>query len=174
MTIPKDEGKIAEQEQQQGAMKKVDPVNKKMKILHLEDLSSDVELIGNALKRGGIDFERIVVETKEQFLNALESFVPDIILADHALPSFDSHEALSIVLTKGIDIPFLLITGAMSDEFAADIIKRGADDYILKDRLNRLPAAVQSSLEKFRIRKVQKKIREELLISEAQFRGAFE
>ena len=69
----------------------------KLKILHLEDSSSDAELVHRVLKKGNFEFERLLVATKSEFLKALITFAPDIILGDHSLPSFNSHEALEIL-----------------------------------------------------------------------------
>jgi PAS domain S-box-containing protein len=149
-------------------------MNKRLQILHLEDLHSDAELIGRALKRGGLDFERLVVDTREKYINALNEFHPDIILSDHSLPSFNSHEALAILLKTGVRIPFILITSNISEEFAVDVIKRGADDYILKDRLERLPNAILSSLEKFRLEKESRIFLDELIKNEKYYRALVE
>ena len=123
-------------------------MGRKLKILHLEDSPSDAKLVRTILKRGDFDFEVLVVESKSKFINALEDFSPDIILSDHSLPSFNSHEALNITRKRGLKIPFILITANVSEEFAVDVIKRGADDYILKDRLQRLPNAIHNALKK--------------------------
>ena len=126
-------------------------MEKRLKILHLEDTLSDAELVNRVLKKGNFDFERKLIDTREQFIAALTDYNPDIILSDHSLPSFNSHEALSILKEKGIKIPFILITANVSEEFAVDVIKKGADDYILKDRLERLPIAIENALEKARL-----------------------
>src|SRR4051794_3863646 len=113
----------------------------RLKILHLEDLPHDAELVERELKKGELAFEKIVVSTKKEFTDALEGFIPDIILSDHSLPAFNSQQALKIVKEKGLKIPFILITANISEEFAVNIMKDGAWDYILKDRLQRLPNA---------------------------------
>jgi PAS domain S-box-containing protein len=138
-------------------------MSQKIKILHLEDTPTDAELIERELKRGKIDFEKIVVSTKADFENALKTFTPDVILSDHSLHSFDSHEALQIVKREGIDVPFILVTAAMSDEFAVNVMKEGAYDYIIKDRLNRLPKAVLNSIERHRLEDEQKMQQQQLM-----------
>ncbi|MEO6454504.1 MAG: PAS domain S-box protein [Ginsengibacter sp.] len=144
-------------------------MNKRLKILHLEDVRSDAELIGRVLKKGNIDCERLVVDTKDNFIKALKDFSPDIILSDHSLPSFNSHEALIIFQEARIKIPFILITAAISEEFAVDVIKRGADDYLLKDRLERLPTAIHNSLEKFRMEREREIFLNELIKKEKYY-----
>jgi PAS domain S-box-containing protein len=146
----------------------------KLKILHLEDFATDAELISNVLKKEQLEFEILVVDTKEKFIDALQDFSPDIILADHSLPSFDSYDALAILVETGICVPFILVTAAMSDEFAVDIIKKGADDYIIKDRLKRLPVAIYNSLEKFRLEKERKAFIDKLVEKEKRYHALVE
>jgi PAS domain S-box-containing protein len=146
----------------------------KLRILHLEDLFSDAELVSRTLKKAKFDFERLVVDNRDNFIKALTEFAPDIILSDHSLPSFNSHEALSIFKTMGLNIPFILITATVSEEFAVDVIKRGADDYILKDRLERLPSALANALEKFQLQRDHQGIQDDLVKSETLFRALIE
>ena len=122
----------------------------KLKILHLEDIPTDAELVERELKKGEIQFEKLVVDNKLDFKKALKEFVPDIIISDHTLPSFDSIEAIKIIKHQKIKIPFILVTATVSDEYALEVMKAGADDYILKDRMHRLPKAVESAMEKTR------------------------
>lgn len=149
-------------------------MNTKLRILHLEDLFSDAELVNRTLKKAKFDFERLVVDNRENFIKALTEFAPDIILSDHSLPSFNSHEALSIFKTMGLNIPFILITATISEEFAVDVIKRGADDYILKDRLERLPSALANALEKFQLLRDHQSIQDDLVKNETLFRALIE
>src|SRR5437868_11312118 len=97
-----------------------------LKILMLEDDAADVEIVQHLLKRNGQEFEFDVAMNKDGFNAALEKFAPDIILADNGLPQFNATEALEIVNQRGGGIPFILITGTVSEEFAAKIIKQGA------------------------------------------------
>ena len=130
----------------------------KFNILHIEDAIADSELIVRELKRDKLDFNYLVVDTRDEYLNALDLFAPDIVLCDHALPCFNSLEALEILKVRALSIPFILITGVMSDEITNDIMQAGADDYILKDRLARLPHAVVSALEKYNFDKERKQL----------------
>jgi PAS domain S-box-containing protein len=148
-------------------------MDKRIKILHLEDLQSDAELVDRTLVKGGVLFEKHVVDNREDFIRELETFHPDIILSDHSLPSFDSQEALRIVKEKSIKVPFILITATISEEFAVDIMKFGAFDYILKDRMQRLPKSILNALEKHaleieRDHNIQKIIENEALLKEAE------
>ena len=133
-----------------------------LKILHLEDLPDDAELVARELRKAGIIYEAIPAGSKIEFINALKKFSPDIILSDHSLPSFDSHEALKIVKESGILVPFILVTATVSEEYAVNIIKEGASDYILKDRLQRLPNAILGALEKYNLEN-QRRVADETL-----------
>ncbi|MGZ6540062.1 MAG: PAS domain S-box protein [Bacteroidia bacterium] len=119
-----------------------------LKILYLEDRPEDAEIVLRLLKNSGFRFESLLAMDQKEFLEAIDSYEPDIILSDNSLPDFNASEALRIIQQRCIDVPFILVTGAVSEEFAAQIIKLGADDYILKDRLARLPAAVEAAVQK--------------------------
>ena len=140
-----------------------------LKIIHIEDIPSDAELVERTLKKSEITFEKVTVDTKTQYIKALEEFHPDVILSDHSLPSFNSLEALQILKQSGIDIPFILITSTVSEEFAVSVMKEGASDYVLKDRLQRLPNAIINAIEKFQSEsEIQKNIEELKAASERQ------
>jgi PAS domain S-box-containing protein len=145
-----------------------------IRILLVEDVSTDAELIKRALIQGKILFNLLTVETRKDYTDALSSFAPDVILSDHTLPSFNSHEALDILHSAGLKIPFILITGNISEEFSLGVVDRGADDYILKDRLERLPTAVINSLEKFRLERERLQYLEDLKRSEQRSRALIE
>jgi CheY-like chemotaxis protein len=146
-------------------------MSKHLKILMLEDSAQDVELIERELKRAGISFSATVVDRRAEFERALVDFMPDVILSDHSLPEFNSIEALNIYKQKQADLnlsaPFILVTGAMSEEFAVQCIKAGVDDYILKDRLKRLPGSIERALEKTRIEAERRKYLNEVISNEA-------
>lgn len=117
-----------------------------LKILMLEDVEEDAWLVERALQKQDMVFTRMRVDTREEFTEALDSFMPDVILSDHSLPQFNSIEALGICHKKGLIVPFILVTGAVSDEFAVTCMKNGADDYILKSNLSRLPLAIHHAI----------------------------
>lgn len=125
-------------------------MKEKIKILHLEDSLLDAEFVQRELTRAEMEYEIRVVENKASYQKALKEFSPDIILADHSLPSFNSEDALALKKELKVDIPFILITATVSEEYAVSIMLQGADDYILKDRLQRLPAAMVNVIEKYR------------------------
>lgn len=110
-----------------------------LKILIVEDGMDDVELIKRALQKGGVLFEVRVVDCSEKFLYTLREFAPNVILSDHSLPQFNSIEALRICQSERLKIPFILVTGSVSDQFADKLVEIGASGYLLKSNLERLP-----------------------------------
>jgi len=136
----------------------------------LEDSSSDVEIVQRVLKKEKMPVEFTVVMTRDKFLHALDEFKPDLILSDNSMPQFTATEALEIINERGTHIPFILVTGTVSEEFAANVIKLGADDYILKDRLIRLPSAIETALRKKQDEREKLVSEQRLVQSEARFR----
>ncbi len=127
-------------------------MNSSLRILHLEDDRNDAELVQAALEEGGIACHVTRVETRADFLAALENSVFDLVLADYTLPSFDGLSALAIVEEKYPEIPFIFISGVMGEELAIETIKDGATDYVLKKRLSRIVPVVNRALEEVRTR----------------------
>jgi sigma-B regulation protein RsbU (phosphoserine phosphatase) len=128
-------------------MEKTDFLN----ILLVEDNKGDVGLLKHVLKKAGINHELSIADSEAEFCNKLDNFKPDVILSDHSLPVFNSLEALKIVRGRGMDIPFILVTGTVSEEFAIQAMEAGADDYILKDRLARLPSSIEACFSRRKI-----------------------
>ncbi|QKE42342.1 MAG: EAL domain-containing protein [Ferrovum myxofaciens] len=112
----------------------------------LEDTATDAELIVRELRRAGIAFTSIRVTTRDAFTRALEEFHPDIILSDYNLPDFNGLVALEIVQRTHPEVPVIMVTGALTDVEAVELIHAGAKDYVLKDRLARLAPAVRLTL----------------------------
>ena len=142
-------------------------MDRPLKILHLEDLAADAEMVERVLRKAQFRFEKKVVIDKPDFVRALRDFRPDIILSDHSLPAFNSLEALRIAKEEGITVPFILVTATVSEEYAVNVIKEGASDYILKDRLERLPNAVQNALDKRRAEEelaIQRDMQQKLIV----------
>ena len=149
-------------------------MHKKIKILHLEDSLSDAELVKRILRKGKLEYDILLVDNKAGFLDALANFCPDVILSDHSLPSFNSHIALDIIRKAGIKTPFILITANVSEEFAVDVLNRGADDYILKDRLERLPIAINNTLVKYSLENQRERFLAELTTKEKRYHTLIE
>src|SRR5690606_37423479 len=123
-----------------------------LRILLVEDQTLDAELMIMELKRSGYATSTVVrVENPDDF-NAELSQAPDVILCDYALPTFSAPEALRIVQQRQLDIPFIVVSGSIGEEIAVEAIKNGADDYLLKDRLGRLGAAVSQAVEEKKLR----------------------
>jgi PAS domain S-box-containing protein len=123
-------------------------MNKDTHILILEDVATDAELIERELRRAKIAFTSQRVETKEAFLKALTEFQPHIVLSDYSLPQFSGLEAFRLLRESETSVPFILITGSLTEEVAIECMKEGVDDYILKTSLKRLPSALLNALGK--------------------------
>ena len=138
-------------------------MREELKILILEDVAFDAELIEYELRREGVEFLSKRVETEEHFINELEELKPDLILADHSLPKFDGMSALKIANETCPYIPFLFVSGKIGEEFAVNALKEGATDYIFKNSLSKLVPAIQRALkecnEKIEREKAQKELR---------------
>lgn len=149
-------------------------MNKELKILMLEDMPADAEMAERELRKTGIAFSWKRVETREDFIRGLEDLRPDLILADHKLPAFDGISALEIVKKKCPDIPFIFVTGSMGEEWAIDTLKRGATDYVLKDRLSRLVPAVRRAMKEVEERNELQCAEDALRTTTQQLRDIFD
>jgi two-component system sensor histidine kinase UhpB len=144
-----------------------------LRFLILEDSTFDVELLKVALKTDEFDFEYKVVWDRKEFESALKKYNPDVILSDFTLPQFNGLEALKMVKDKNLNRPFIIVTGAVDEETAVACIKSGADDYLLKDRLTRLPSAIIHSIEQCKITIEKENTRIELEKSRYRLRELF-
>ncbi|NDJ51598.1 MAG: PAS domain S-box protein [Chloroflexi bacterium] len=144
-------------------------MDRKLHILLLEDNPDDAELLLHELRRVGFDFECIQVQTKAGYLEQLSERM-DIILADYTLPQFDALTALKLLQERNLDIPFLVVTGTVSEEAAAASMRQGAADYLLKDRLTRLGSAVRRALDDRKLREANRLAEEALRQSEERYR----
>src|SRR6202171_228383 len=118
-----------------------------LRILMVEDVESDAEIIFRELKRSGLQFEYRRVETAADLTRECNEFAPDIVLSDFALPRFDGLAALSIVRRIQPDLPFIFVSGTIGEETAIESLRGGATDYVLKSNLSRLPSAVSRALQ---------------------------
>jgi PAS domain S-box-containing protein len=132
-----------------------------IKILVLEDSAGDAELMMAQLKSAGFHIAWQRVETEKEYLNKLGPNL-DLILADYHLPQFDAIRALQLLHDRKLDIPFIIVSGVAKDEFIVEAIKHGASDFLLKDRMARLGAAVDQALESRRMRNLQEQTRKAL------------
>ena len=141
-----------------------------LRILILEDLPSDAELMVYELRQAGIAHSHRRVADREHFVAALEEDWPDIILSDFHLPGFDGLEALALAQATRPDTPFIFVSGAMGEEVAIDTVKRGATDYVLKDRISRLGPAVERALREAEARRERRQVAAALRDSEERYR----
>jgi PAS domain S-box-containing protein len=117
-----------------------------LRVLLLEDLPADAELLVRELKRAGLRVAHQVVETEAAFRAALRDFQPDLILADFFMPHFDGMWALELAREFAPDVPFIFVSRTISEEYPMRALRKGAADYVLKNNLVRLPVAVERAL----------------------------
>ena len=139
---------------------------KPLRVLFVEDREKDLELLVLELRRGGFDVAHQRVETPEAFVAALDRQGWDLILCDYSLPHFSAPAALALVKDKQIDLPFIVVSGTISEEAAVEALRAGAHDFMLKSKLSRLLPAIERELHDAESRAEHKKTREQLLISE--------
>jgi PAS domain S-box-containing protein len=147
------------------------PIEKnELRILMLEDVSSDAALEESELRGAELMFTLLRVDTRAAFERALDEFKPSIILADYNLPAYSGRDALEYTRRTHPLIPVIMVTGAMGDEVAVELLKQGASDYVLKDRLARLVPAIKRALLEAQDIRIRKQAEEALLESEERFR----
>ena len=118
-----------------------------LRALIIEDSASDAALEVRALDAAGYEVTHVVVETASEMRAALAEQTFDIILADHSLHQFAAPSAIAYLKESGLDVPFVLVSGSIGEESAVEMMKAGAYDYVLKDKLSRLPFAVEHALQ---------------------------
>jgi signal transduction histidine kinase len=134
----------------------------KIRVLHVEDNELDAELVARALSRGGFSATVVVVQEEAEFEQELRAHPPDLVLADYNLPQWKGIEALHVLRREGLDIPLILVSGALGDVTAVECIKLGATDYVLKDGLARLPEAIRRALQEKHLLHLRRKAEEDL------------
>jgi DNA-binding NtrC family response regulator len=138
------------------------PDSSTLNVLLLEDSVRDCEIIQEQLIDAGYTLNIIRVETEANFESSLQNREYDIILADFKLPGFDAFGALLLSNAVCPDVPFICVSGSIGEETAIELIKQGAADYVLKDRLARLPYAINRALEGAREKEAQRQVEEAL------------
>lgn len=118
-----------------------------LNLLLLEDSPADAELMIEVLRESGFDPTFRRVESKDAYLRELDQ-PPDFILSDYSMPQFTARDALQLMKERGLDLPFIIVSGCIGEEMAVECMKAGAADYLLKDRLGRLGHAVTQALER--------------------------
>ena len=140
-----------------------DPSPPLLRVLILEDNPRDAKLTASVLEGGGYTVQVEVTDSPEVFRESLEKTEYDVILADFNLRNWTALDALEILKRSGKHVPLIVVTGAIGDEAAVECIKRGAADYVLKDRPARLPLEVRRALEEKRLREERKRAEEALI-----------
>ncbi len=148
----------------------MNPSGNKVKILFAEDLPADAELARREIKKGGIDFIYKVVDTEPEFRKELNEFNPDIVVSDYSMPTFDGMLALTITRKLSPFLPFVVLTGSMNEETAVACMKAGANDYVIKEQIKRLPFAIMEALEKSKARRERAEMEKQLLQSLEEYK----
>jgi PAS domain S-box-containing protein len=143
---------------------------KMLKILMVEDSESDAYFNTRALEKAGYQVTANVVTTGPEMQTALKNEKFDLVLSDHNLPQFDSVGALATFKAANLDVPFIIVSGAIGEEIAVNLMKNGAQDYVMKDNLARLAPVVERELQEAEMRRQRRKSEEKLLVSEERFR----
>ncbi|MGS5088853.1 response regulator [Hydrogenophaga sp. A37] len=126
-----------------------------LRILHLEDSRVDHALVKFALQRSQLPHEIVLVDTIDDFLRELDTGAHDFVLADYHLPGFTGLDAWQLVRERGIDMPFVILSGAIGEAAAVDAMHRGVSDYLLKDSMNRLAHVIERAMEVSQTRKAK-------------------
>ncbi len=146
----------------------------RLRVLLLEDSEDDAELILRALRRGGYEPEHRRAESAAEMLAALEDGTWELIISDHAMPSFSATAGLEILRERNLDIPFIIVSGAIGEETAAEAMAAGAGDYVMKDSLRRLVPAIERELREAATRATQRGAERALQDSEERLRAVMD
>ena len=140
-----------------------------LRVLIVDDSDDDAKLIIRQLRNGGYDPKWERVDTAEAMKTALESQQWDVILCDYKMPRFSAPAALKIVLEKKIDVPFIIVSGAIGEDTAVAAMKSGAHDFLMKDKLAKLVVAIEREIREAKIRQEKQTADEMLKRSEENF-----
>ena len=144
-----------------------------LRVLVVEDSEDDTTLLLRHLRKGGYEPVCLRVETSDKLLDALKEIDWDIILSDYNLPGFSGLRALEITRQQGLDIPFVVVSGAIGEETAVEMMRAGAHDYLMKDNLTRLAPVVTRELSETKIRRERNQVAVDLRESEEKYRSIF-
>ena len=138
-------------------------MTQRLRVVIVEDVAADAELMALRLLEAGYQADWLRVDLEEDFLATLEG-PPDLILADWALPRFSGKRALELTRARGLDVPFIIVSGSIGEEAAVDALRAGANDYVWKDRPVRLGPAVRRAFEERELRAEWRRNQESLLL----------
>jgi PAS domain S-box-containing protein len=134
-----------------------------LRILHVEDEPLDRELVAETLRNGGLRCEIVTVDREDAFVKALTSGTFDVVLSDDSLPRFDGRTAQAITRREAPHLPFIVVSGTLGEEVAIERLKDGATDYVLKQRLSRLPQAITRAIREAHVRAEREQAAAEVL-----------
>jgi signal transduction histidine kinase len=134
----------------------------KLRALMVEDEPADVELALRTLRQAGFETNGDIAQTAEEFTDLVQRSSYDVILADYNLPSWNGMESVELLRREGLDVPVILVSGALGELTAVECIKQGAADYVLKDHLARLPESVRRAMREKRLREDHRQSLEDL------------
>ncbi|MEI6457081.1 MAG: histidine kinase dimerization/phospho-acceptor domain-containing protein, partial [bacterium] len=137
----------------------------KIRLLLVEDNDTDALLLVRQLKKEGYEPDHIQVKTMDEMERALDSGTWDLVVSDYSLPGFGGRDALELFKSKNLDIPFILVSGTVGEDIAVNIMKGGANDYLMKTHLNRLGPAVKRELEETVMRREKRQAEKELILA---------
>ena len=146
----------------------------KLRVLIVEDSKIEAKFTANLLKKNGYEVISERVELRDDMQEQLDKHPWDIVISDYQMPEFDGMQALELFQTYDLDIPFILVSGKIGEETAVDLMKMGANDYIMKGNTARLLPAIETHLREAANRREKVRLESKLRESEAQYRGFFE
>ncbi|HEY0841122.1 MAG TPA: ATP-binding protein, partial [Vulgatibacter sp.] len=139
---------------------------KALRVLFVEDVEQDALLVERELRRGGFDVTYERVDTPESMASALDREAWDLVISDYSMPRFSAPLALELVRRRGLELPFIIVSGTVGEEVAVAALHAGAHDFMAKDKLGRLNSAVERGLREAELRAEQARMEEQLLISD--------
>ena len=140
-------------------------MNRKLRVLIVEDSEDDCLLLARMLRKSGYDLEHLRVDNAHDMSGALESRKWDIVISDYSMPHFNGLSALKLVQKHGLDIPFIIVSGVIGENVAVEVMKAGANDYLLKNNLKRLVPAIERELKEAAGRNKRREAEKALSIS---------
>jgi signal transduction histidine kinase len=137
-----------------------------LRVLLVEDSPDDADLVLEELRKQGYEPQFARVDNAVQMKSALEEQAWDVVLCDYAMPSFDALAALAVMKSTALDVPFIIVSGTMGEDVAVKAMKAGAHDFFSKDKITRLPAAIEREVRDAKVRAERKQLHDQLLLSD--------
>jgi diguanylate cyclase (GGDEF)-like protein/PAS domain S-box-containing protein len=149
-------------------------VAERFRVLVVEDVATDAELVIRELKRAGMSVDHRLADSEQSFCLELERFSPHVILSDFSMPHFDGMAALALARENAPNVPFIFVSGTIGEEYAIRALKNGATDYVLKTNLMRLPAAVERAMHDATDRRARRKAERKLAETRERLQSIYE